>query len=359
MRRWPSFQAFLEQRLPGIWSQKGLGALLLWPVGQLYRLLSALDRQRQHRVAQAQPALGLPVWVVGNAYVGGTGKTPITIALVQWLQAQGLQPGVVSRGQGRHSDTLLAVSLDTPAQRVGDEPWLIHQKTGVPVYVGADRRLCASALRNAHPEVNIVVSDDGLQHHRLASDLRICVWDDRGLGNGWLLPAGPLRQAWPVQADVHLLSINPLQKRWHPSVQEALLPICHRVERRLSDHALNAAGLRRPVRSFVGTTVCAVAGIARPEVFFDMLREKGVQLAVAHAPGDHNDLLELPPRLRQGLLLCTEKDAPKLWQQGIEAWSVALDVHMPEALWPVLQHRLRASQSPDKRLSSPNGHKTA
>lgn len=359
MSLWQRLRSGLEQQLPQVWARKGMAARLLWPLSQIYRLLAALDQRRQRQEAATQAALGVPVWVVGNAYVGGTGKTPITLGLVQWLQSQGHRPGVVSRGYGRHSQSLQAVSRDTPAQQVGDEPWLIHHKTGVPVFVGTDRRRCAQALCEAHPQVSIIVSDDGLQHHRLASDLRICVWDDRGLGNGWLLPAGPLRQAWPVQADVHVLSVNLVRSTWHPSVQHTLQARCHIVQRRLSAHAVNAAGQRRALRSFADAPVYAVAGIARPQVFFDMLADQGLPLAQTFAAGDHADLGPLPPGFAQGPVLCTEKDAAKLWQQGIEAWAVGLELQWPDALWQRLLGQLPTVPGHDSTLSSRHGHKTA
>lgn len=167
-------------------------ARMLRPLAVFYRGLARL-----HRSAVRPQRIGVPVVVVGNLTVGGAGKTPTTIAVVRLLRAFGWHPGVVSRGHGRRGRGVLEVQRDSPAHACGDEPLLIHLRTGVPVVVGADRVAAARALRAAHSEVDIIVADDGLQHHRLARDLQIVVFDERGIGNGLLLPAGPLREALP------------------------------------------------------------------------------------------------------------------------------------------------------------------
>ena len=142
----------------------------------------------------------MPVVVVGNLVAGGAGKTPVVLAIVAALQAAGHRPGIVSRGYGGRTGAsggtngVLEVEENTPAHRTGDEPLLLRRRSGCPVVVGADRVAAAQALRAAHPTLSVIVSDDGLQHRRLARSVEIIVFDERGVGNGRCLPAGPLRE---------------------------------------------------------------------------------------------------------------------------------------------------------------------
>src|SRR5207237_9693541 len=140
---------------------------------------------------------GVPVIVVGNVVAGGSGKTPIVQAVVQHLKDRGLRVGIVSRGYGRRADDCREVRTDSVASEVGDEPLLLARSCGVPVFVAARRIEAARALLRAHPQTQVIVSDDGLQHYAMPRDVEICVFGDGGAGNGWLLPAGPLREPWP------------------------------------------------------------------------------------------------------------------------------------------------------------------
>ena len=195
---------FFHAILPRIWLQRGPLAWLLLPVSWIYGALWQLRglAYRLDWLHSAHP--GIPVMVVGNVVAGGAGKTPTTIALVQHLGRLGLQVGVVSRGHGRSSQGMCEVTDSSAAGIAGDEPLLIRRRTGVPVWVGASRLEAARALLQAHPDVRVLVCDDGLQHLALQRDLEICVMDERGPGNGWLLPAGPLREPWPRAVDLLL-----------------------------------------------------------------------------------------------------------------------------------------------------------
>ncbi len=186
------------------WLHRGLLACLLWPFSLLYRAIAALRRLAYRRGWKTAHSVGVPVIVVGNVVAGGAGKTPVVMAVVRHLQARGLAVGVVSRGYGRRTQDGREVRAESDPRDVGDEPLLVQRTTGAPVVVDRDRVAAARRLLAAHPEVRVIVSDDGLQHLALGRDVEICVFDDRGVGNGWLLPAGPLREPWPRACDLVL-----------------------------------------------------------------------------------------------------------------------------------------------------------
>lgn len=341
----------------GTWQQRGLAAQCLRPAAALYGY--ALQRKAARFVPSHHPDRPLII-VVGNAVVGGVGKTPIVIALVQHLQSLGYRPGVVSRGYGRQSarGEVLEVLSHTPAAQAGDEPLLIAQATGAPVFVASDRPAALAALCAAHPQVNIVISDDGLQHWALPRDIEIVVWDGRGLGNGYLLPAGMLREPWP-------------RHDWHPYAGKTqplhlysgqgsfdFLPaeLSWRVTRQLADFALRADGSRLPLQSLAAHTLQAVAGIAQPEAFFVDLRALGLSLSQTVALPDHADVAAwwqaLPAPVQQGLWLCTQKDAVKLWAVCPTALAVPLRVDLSNGFTLQLAQSLKTLQETTHRQSA-------
>lgn len=332
----------MAQALQRAWLQRGLTARLLLPLSGLYAVLAWLHRL-PWRLGWRRPwRAPVPVLVVGNVVAGGAGKTPVVMALVRHLQSLGLQPGVVSRGYGRSSRGCVTVTPDSTAAQAGDEPLLIARQCAVPVVVCADRPQAVRALLAAHPQVQVVVSDDGLQHAALARDLEIVVFDGRGIGNGWLLPAGPLRERWPRHAD---LVLRPVSVQGLPG---------YTVQRRLAAHAVRADGTQRPLADFAGHRCVALAGVARPQDFFDMLAGSGLTLASALPLPDHHDFaLGRPDLPDDAEWLCTEKDAVKLWRVRPQAWAVPLQVDLDPAFWRALQQWL------DRRLSSPDGPQTA
>jgi tetraacyldisaccharide 4'-kinase len=309
---------------------------LLWPLSLLYRALAGL-----HCLTVQPQRIGRPVIVVGNLVVGGAGKTPTTIALVQLLRAQGWTPGVVSRGYGRASDGVADVRADSRATEVGDEPLLIHRRARVPVRVGADRVAAARALCEAHPEVDVVLSDDGLQHHRLARDLQVIVFDDRGAGNGLCLPAGPLRQPLPAALPPRTLLLynaaapsTPLQGFGSARRLAGVLPLA---QWQCGEPASAAGWL-----ALRGRRVQALAGIAAPERFFAMLRAQGLQIDERPLP-DHADFATLPwPDDPELDVLLTEKDAVKLptpLASKARVWVAPLDFE-PDAAFAAAVERL-------------------
>ena len=354
----------LASALLRAWAGKGLLACALLPVAALYGALAALRRQLfRWQLLRAQRVNAFVI-VVGNVVAGGAGKTPTVISLVRHLQAQGLRVGVVSRGFGRDGQACQPVSASSSAQEVGDEPLLIARATGVPVFVARDRHQAASALLAQHPQTDVIVCDDGLQHYRLFRDLDICVFDDRGCGNGWQLPAGPLREPWPRrgvasagQSAECLLVLNTsgtgagVGGGGQFSALRALATVAqdrHGATTALLD--LNAPG-RLPVQ--------AVAGIARPEMFFSMLRQTGLILAQTQALPDHFDFRQAHTASWSAVqLLCTEKDAPKLWQVAPSALCVALEQTIEAAFFAAVDQHIAAHRAAQaaRRLSSDHGH---
>lgn len=316
-----------------VWEHRGPLAWALRPLSMLYGALAAAERRRG--AAKAQHA-GLPTIVVGNVIAGGAGKTPVTQAIVRHLKQRGWTPGIISRGYGRSTDDCRAVTpLSNPAD-VGDEPLLLAQSTGVPVFVAPQRIDAARALRAAHPDVDILVCDDGLQHTALARDVEICVFHDGGVGNGWQLPAGPLREPWPRKVDA-VLHTGPAPAGT-PASQPAFA-----MQRQLAPYAVRADGRHVPLSQLRQQPVHALAAVARPERFFAMLQAQGLQLAHAEALPDHYNFESWKrSSTLDEVLVCTEKDAVKLWPLQPDALAVPLALDIPPAFFTLLDQRLPA-----------------
>jgi len=317
--------------LTDAWQRRGWLAWLLWPLSLLYGLLIRIRRTLYRLGWLTSERLPVPVIVVGNVVAGGAGKTPVVMALVQHLRARGMAVGVISRGYGRRSNECLEVFTDSAIEDVGDEPALIRRRTLAPVFVAADRAQAGRALLDQHPHIELVVCDDGLQHLQLRRDLEIGVFDDRGVGNGFLLPAGPLREPWPRALDMLL----------HTGGQPAFTG-GFRAGRRLASHARRADGSRVALADLVtGKPLMAVAGIAKPEAFFTMLRERGLPLARTIALPDHADFSGWTGDADGAFtVLCTEKDAVKLWVKEPAALAVPLEFEPEAAFWNDFDQRL-------------------
>lgn len=341
------------------WLHRGLLACVLWPVSLVYGALLWVRRWLYRLKFKTIEKLPVPVVVVGNVVVGGTGKTPTVTALIQHLQARGWRPGVISRGHGRSGTDGLSVQVDTPAALCGDEPLLIVRRTGVPLFVGRDRVAVARALLKAHPEVDVLVSDDGMQHWRLGRDVTLVLFDQRGVGNGWLLPAGLLREPWPIrqpQGALWVLRRDGTQSTW----RDAPFPEFH-VKRQLAGTAYDKEGRQCALNDLAHTHPpqrwAAIAGIAQPEAFFAMLREQGVELTLTVALPDHAQTDAFLQALDPGFgWLCTEKDAVKLFpallgQDHPPIWAVPLN----QSLDPQLLQRLDLEL---EKLSSTHGCQT-
>jgi tetraacyldisaccharide 4'-kinase len=276
-----------------------------------------------------------------------------TLAVVAHLAARGWRPLVVSRGYGRRPapgtapQATFEVRPDSLAAQVGDEPLLIRQRSGVPVWIGADRMQAARDGLAVHPECNLVVCDDGLQHAPLQPDGALIVFDDRRVGNGWLLPAGPLREPWPgrwARRDMppapHMWAIDTTPDA---ATALALPPGLSAVAapRQVSRTARNGHGQQQPLAHWHGQSVHAWAGIARPQVFFDALRAQGLALSSTKALPDHYDFDSyFGSNSVPKPLFCTEKDAVKIWRHDPDVWAVPLSVQPDPVWWPQLEAAL-------------------
>lgn len=321
-----------------VWMHKGLGAMLLWPLSLLYRLVVGLrGRFYQWGWCKTQRVDALVV-VVGNVIAGGAGKTPTAIALATHLRAQGYSVGLVSRGYGRSGRACLEVTPESLPQEVGDEPLLLRRATEAPVFVARSRFDAATALLARYPQTHIILCDDGLQHYGLYRDLEICVFDARGCGNGLLLPAGPLRQSWPRRLVARVGQHPHRTLVLHTGQPPAFAGF--QARRALADYAVRCDGTRTALASLVRANakpLLAVAAIAQPEAFFAMLRARGLPLAQTLALPDHYDFDSFSRIFHEGYsLICTEKDAVKLWQQVPDAWAVPLILHIEPAFFQAL-----------------------
>lgn len=315
-------------------------SLSLVPLAGLYGLLQARAARTAESRGRERAQPDRPVVVVGNYVVGGAGKTPVTLALVRALQAAGHRPGVVSRGHGRRAGGMVPVEPDSPPDEVGDEPLLIRRRGGIPVMVGRDRRLAALDLLKRHPELTVVVCDDGLQHRALRRQLAIVVFDERGIGNGRLLPAGPLREPLPKGPPPDTLVVY---SHGAPStdwpgwpLQRTLAGACP-----LRDWL---TGTIEPIAlaQLKGREQVAVAGIAVPERFFGALEDAGLTIRRKPQP-DHARYTAAPWPADAAEVLVTEKDAVKLapWAgSGPIVRVVPLDLELPPDLVAAVLQRL-------------------
>jgi tetraacyldisaccharide 4'-kinase len=288
------------------WKRRGALAWLLWPASLVFRVLVFF-----RRILTRKEHPGIPVLIVGNLTAGGSGKTPLVLWIAEHLRARGWHPAIVSRGYGARLEAPRAVSLISEPGEVGDEPVLLARRSGCPVWVGADRLAVIRALRANDAEVDVLVLDDGLQHYRLARDLEIAVVDARGFGNGFLLPAGPLREPRS-----RLRSVDAVVS--HESPVEGYAMTLEGAEL----HRMTDARERRPAAAFAGQKVHAVAGIGDPWRFFRHLAKLGVK-PVPHPFPDHHPFRPEELEFGDGLpVLLTEKDAVKLRPVARPDWWV-------------------------------------
>jgi tetraacyldisaccharide 4'-kinase len=324
----------LESTLTRAWLRRGPLALALWPLSLPFRGLAALRRLLFRAGILKSERLPVPVIVVGNIFIGGTGKTPLTIWLAEQLRAAGMRPGVISRGHGAAEQAPREVLAGSRAADVGDEPLLIAARAGCPVVVGRRRAAAGRHLLALHPGVDVLITDDGLQHYALQRDVEIVLFDGRGAGNGWTLPAGPLREPPSRRRDFTIVNAPEISPALAAAVGGAPWQM-----RLAGDHAerLMDSGARLPLAALRGKRIAAAAGIGNPERFFAMLEAAG--LAVERLPlPDHHDFRDDPFRhVDAELILMTEKDAVKCRQletinNDPRLWVVPVSARIDSAL---------------------------
>ena len=324
----------VERWLESQWYDAGGALTALRPLSVAFGLAARFRRWTYVRGLKQGETLSVPVVVVGNLTVGGTGKTPLTIWLVEFLRRAGFAPGVISRGYGRTraQSQPLQVQPDSDPFVCGDEPVLIARRTSAPVIVGQDRVEAGRALL-LRSDCNVLIADDGLQHYRLARDIEVLLIDgERRFGNGYCLPAGPLREP-AGRADA------------------ADFVVCRGGQARAGEYAMSVkgscaynliTGVAAPLASFAGMPVRAIAGIAHPQRFFRELATAGLDIE-ATAFGDHHlysrkdlDFADDKP------VLMTEKDAVKCREFATERfWHIPIEAELPAEFGCNLLQRLK------------------
>jgi len=312
--------------------------LLFYPLSLLFGALAALRRILYRTGALRSERLPVPVVIIGNISVGGSGKTPLTLWLAQQLIEQGRHPAIVSRGYGGSNQAPREVRADDLPAEVGDEPLLMAQRSLCPVWIGRDRAATGRALLAAHPGCDVILCDDGLQHYRLQREVEIAVVDGvRRFGNGLLLPAGPLRE--PVS---RLRRVDAI--------------VCNGGAAPPGEFPMQLAGARfvnllnpslsRTATEFSGERLHALAGIGHPERFFRHLESLGLAFT-RHPYPDHHPYtaadLDLP---EADALLMTEKDAVKCAAFATErCWVLRVEAQVDASLIERILDKINGRQA--------------
>ena len=331
--------SFLERA----WHERAGWLILLWPVSVLFQALTAIRRAAQQ--SKQRPAyLTAPLIVIGNISLGGTGKTPLLITLSQELQKQGFKPGIISRGYGGDAPSYpFAVNIDSDVSQSGDEAFLIAEKTGCPVYVDPDRSAALQALL-LHEDVDVVLSDDGLQHYNLYRDLEIVVVDGQRLfSNGFCLPAGPLRE-----------SMNRLKEAQHIVVNgepaREILQLAGAIKMQLEPRSLvnMVSGEKRPFAGApfnMGSRLQAVSALGNPQRFYALLERLPYQVEIFSFPDHHrftaDDFEQEGIDMHQPVVM-TEKDAVKCRQFAKNNfWYLSVEVNLESQFFERLTEDIR------------------
>lgn len=323
----------IQEFITAQWARRSVIACLLLPFTLIFSLLVSVRRFLYRRGWLSCVHLPVPVVVVGNIVAGGSGKTPLTLYLAQALARSGRQPGILSRGYGGSLAGVEEVAPDSDPSRVGDEPLLLALRAGCPVFAGKDRVAAARKLLAKYPQCDVLLSDDGLQHLRLARDIEIIVMDGRGVGNGWLMPSGPLREPASRIAQADALVLNTGSARLRPIPAKASFSMTL-----LAQRFRNLADPQRMCEAsdFQGKPLFALAGIGEPERFFRQLENLGLQAQTRAFPDHHRYQAADFAFARGGTLLMTEKDAVKCKSLALpDAWVLPVDATLdPElAAW--------------------------
>jgi tetraacyldisaccharide 4'-kinase len=315
----------MEQWFQQQWQSKTLAHLLLLPLSWLFYVLSASRRLLYSLNILPSYKLPVPVIVVGNITVGGTGKTPLVIHLVEQLKAAGYTPGVISRGYGGQKAGL--VTANSAPEDMGDEPVLMARRTGVPVWVSANRVAAGQALLNAYPHCNVIISDDGLQHLCLQRDVEIVLLNKRALGNQYLLPAGPLRECLSRLHSVDIV-INSADEHLPTSVG---MTAANSYQMRMTGDVFYSLDGQKSHSAmfFKDKVLYAIAAIGHPERFFNSLSALGLRFNTRTFPDHHPFTLADFADIQHDTLLMTEKDSVKCHTLALhDAWYLPVNAEL-------------------------------
>ena len=347
------------------WQRNSLWQVLLRPVSWLYVSMVGLRRLLYHAGVFKSEPIGVPVIIVGNITVGGTGKTPVVLALAQYLTRKGWRCGIISRGYSRPAapDTMhrpranvIRVAAEPAGSSVmSDEAILLANRSGAPVYISADRRCAARTLLHDHPEVDVLICDDGLQHYALQRDLEICVIDGvRGFGNGALLPAGPLREPLARLGRVDAIVINgstpAAQQDLDLDLDLDLEYVAPKYSMMLGNELLvrvrdgEKISIAQGLGEFVSKSILAIAGTGNPSRFFRHLSTLGFKAARTQAFPDHHPFVASDfANTDAQIILMTEKDAVKCKAFADDRmWFMRVDAILPDAFGEFVIKRLSA-----------------
>lgn len=319
------------------WHRKNaLFYLVLVPLSWLFGALVISRRWLYKRNILKSHALAAPVIVVGNIHLGGTGKTPVVVWLVEQLKAKGYKPGVISRGYGVKITAPIGVSASSQASNVGDEPLLIAKRCACPVFVSANRVAAGEALLKAYPDCNVVISDDGLQHYRLKRDVEIALLNSDALEGAWILPAGPLREPSRRLRQVDAIICNG-EKTTDSAFEMQLLGT--------QFYNLLDPNLKVTAADFKHKSVKAMAGIGKPERFFEHLRNLGLSFAGVSFNDHHAYTAADLARLNCDVLLMTEKDAVKCQPYAqSHHWVLPVSANIDAGLLGIVLKKLQESR---------------
>jgi tetraacyldisaccharide 4'-kinase len=323
------------------WASRGAIAWLLWPASLVFAVVVAVRRIFYKLKIFGSTHPGIPVIVVGNLSVGGSGKTPLVLRIAEVLKEHGWRPGIVSRGYGGNAEAPREATIASDPAEVGDEPMLLARRSGCPVWVAPDRVQACAALRQQHPDCNLIVTDDGLQHYALRRDLEICVLDERSMGNGFLQPAGPLREPRARLQSVDAVVIHGESKERGDRVSFYRMAL-------EGDKLVRFTDARdvRTAKSFAGQRVHAVAGIGDPKRFFLQLARFGLKI-VPHPFADHHAFRAEDFEFGDSdPVVMTEKDAVKCKRIGqAHFWVFPVSASLDPAFERWLLERLGGSKA--------------
>jgi tetraacyldisaccharide 4'-kinase len=353
-----SFSFF--RKAPKFWERRGPTSLLLWPLSWLYGLVIRVRKLILDTGLVKQKPAPVPVIIVGNIRVGGTGKTPIVIALAERLSHLGWRPGIISRGYGSSSQiTPLQVRSDSDPTLVGDEPVLIAKRTHdqFPIWVFPKRLKSIRALLKHSPNVNVIISDDGLQHSGLARwpareggrDIEFVVRDGRGEGNRFLLPAGPLREPATRERDATLFTgkAKGTESKLGPQDEYFLGRRAFSLLGNLGNayqliNPTNTKTLAQIADSYLPNKITAIAALGNPQRFFDDLLKQGIAAKSIPLPDHATYTTEFFEKINAQCILITEKDAVKCAAITDERiWVVPMTLALPDSLADWLQSILQ------------------